>query len=34
MVHQNAHGLVKLAILIWLANLLTMPTKLLTYQFT
>jgi hypothetical protein len=34
MIHQNAHGLIKLAILIWLASLLAMPTKLLTYVFT
>ncbi len=31
MVYQNAHGLVKLAILIWLGNLFAMPTKLPTY---
>jgi len=31
MVHQNAHGLVKLAILIWLINLFAMPTRLPTY---
>jgi hypothetical protein len=31
MVHQDAHGLVKLAILIWVTSLLVMPTKLPTY---
>jgi hypothetical protein len=31
MVHQNAHGLIKLAILIWLANLFVMPIKVPTY---
>jgi len=45
MVHHDAHGLVKLTIytewwclvklatLIWLANLLAMPTKVPTYLF-
>jgi hypothetical protein len=31
MVHQDAHGLIKLAMLIWLANLFAMPTKVPTY---
>jgi hypothetical protein len=31
MVHQDAHGQVKLAILIWSSSLLIMPTKLFTY---
>ncbi len=30
-VHQDAHGLVKLVILIWLISLFVMPTKLPTY---
>jgi hypothetical protein len=34
MVHQDAHGLIKLAILIWLANLLVMPPKVPTYLLT
>jgi hypothetical protein len=44
MFHQDAHGLiksailgprlVKLAILIWLISLLVMPTELSTYLFT
>jgi hypothetical protein len=34
MVHQDAHGLIKLAILIWLVNLHVMLTRLLTYLFT
>jgi hypothetical protein len=34
MVHKDAHGLIKLAILIWLINLHVMPTRLLTYIFT
>jgi hypothetical protein len=31
MVHQNAHDLIKLAVLIWLANLFAMSIKLPTY---
>jgi hypothetical protein len=34
MVHQDGHGLVKLAILIWLTDLLIMPTKQPTYLLT
>jgi len=34
MIHQNAHGLIKLAILIWLTNLLVKFIKLPTYLFT
>jgi hypothetical protein len=34
MIHQDAHGLIKLAILIWLASLLVMPIKLPTYLLT
>jgi len=34
MVHQDAHGLVKSAILIWVVNLLVMPTRLPTYLLT
>jgi hypothetical protein len=34
MIHQNANGLIKLAILIWLASLLGMFIKLPTYLLT
>jgi len=34
MVHQDAHGLIKLAILIWLVNLHVMPSRLPPYLLT
>jgi hypothetical protein len=34
MVHQDAHGLIKLIILIWLVNLHAMLTRLPTYLLT
>jgi hypothetical protein len=34
MVHQDAHGLIKLVILIWLVNLHVMPSRLPPYLLT